>query len=56
VVAVSGYAQPDDVARARGAGFDDHLAKPVTRGSLQAVLASVAAAPGAAASGAAAPS
>jgi CheY-like chemotaxis protein len=28
LVAVSGYAQPEDVARAREAGFDDHVAKP----------------------------
>ena len=29
LVALSGYATPDDVARARAAGFDRHLAKPV---------------------------
>jgi signal transduction histidine kinase len=28
LVAVSGYAQPEDRARARQAGFDDHVAKP----------------------------
>lgn len=41
LIAVSGYAQPDDVARARSAGFDGHLAKPVTWASLQEVLASI---------------
>jgi CheY-like chemotaxis protein len=29
LVAVSGYAQPDDVARGKEAGFDAHLAKPL---------------------------
>jgi CheY-like chemotaxis protein len=28
LVALSGYAQPEDVARAAEAGFDAHLAKP----------------------------
>src|SRR4029079_1959377 len=28
LVALSGYAQADDVERARAAGFDEHLAKP----------------------------
>jgi CheY-like chemotaxis protein len=28
LVAVSGYAQPEDVARAQQAGFDEHVAKP----------------------------
>jgi CheY-like chemotaxis protein len=28
LVAVSGYAQPEDRARARKAGFDAHVAKP----------------------------
>ncbi len=39
LVAISGYARPDDVARSRSAGFDGHLAKPVTFASLQATLA-----------------
>jgi CheY-like chemotaxis protein len=29
LVAISGYAQPKDVAEALAAGFDEHLAKPV---------------------------
>ena len=41
LIAVSGYAQPGDVARAYSAGFDGHLAKPVTWASLQEVLASI---------------
>jgi CheY-like chemotaxis protein len=28
LVALSGYAQPDDIARATEAGFDRHMAKP----------------------------
>jgi CheY-like chemotaxis protein len=28
LVAVSGYAQPEDVEKAVGAGFDEHIAKP----------------------------
>ena len=28
LVALTGYALPEDVARAREAGFDRHLAKP----------------------------
>jgi two-component system CheB/CheR fusion protein len=30
LVALSGYAQEEDIARARAAGFDEHLAKPPT--------------------------
>jgi CheY-like chemotaxis protein len=29
LVAVSGYGQPEDIARTRDAGFDHHLVKPV---------------------------
>ena len=39
LVALSGYAQPEDRRRAAEAGFDDHVAKPP---SLGALLASVA--------------
>ena len=39
VVAISGYALPDDVARSVAAGFDRHLAKPVTLEQLAEVLA-----------------
>jgi two-component system CheB/CheR fusion protein len=38
LVAVSGYAAAEDVARARAAGFDVHLAKPVTLDRLRKVL------------------
>jgi CheY-like chemotaxis protein len=38
VVAVSGYAQPEDVARAVEAGFDTHVAKPPDPDKLAAVL------------------
>jgi PAS domain S-box-containing protein len=39
VVAVSGYAQREDVRRAAEAGFDAHLAKPLTLERLHEVLA-----------------
>ncbi len=39
LVAVSGYAQHDDVARARTAGFDAHLAKPVDVEALRRLIA-----------------
>jgi PAS domain S-box-containing protein len=41
LVAVSGYALPDDLARASEAGFDRHLAKPITLEQLSSVLAAV---------------
>ncbi len=39
LVALSGYAQPDDVARSAAAGFDRHLAKPLTAEKLHEILA-----------------
>jgi signal transduction histidine kinase/ActR/RegA family two-component response regulator len=48
VVALSGYAQPEDRARAAEAGFHAHVAKPPTLDALEALLASVAADRGAA--------
>jgi PAS domain S-box-containing protein len=39
LVALSGYAQPDDIQRAIAAGFDRHLAKPVDMAMLGRVLA-----------------
>jgi PAS domain S-box-containing protein len=41
LVAVSGYAQPEDVAMAREAGFDVHLAKPPSIEALERALAEV---------------
>jgi signal transduction histidine kinase/ActR/RegA family two-component response regulator len=41
LVALTGYAQPDDATRARAAGFDAHLAKPVSMEALERVLAGV---------------
>ncbi|HET9597017.1 MAG TPA: ATP-binding protein [Anaeromyxobacteraceae bacterium] len=38
LVAVSGYAQPEDVARAAEAGFDEHVAKPPDPGRLASIL------------------
>jgi PAS domain S-box-containing protein len=49
LVALTGYATPEDVARAREAGFDTHLAKPP---SIDAVERLVARAPAAGARGA----
>jgi PAS domain S-box-containing protein len=41
LVAVSGYAQPEDVEMAREAGFDAHLAKPPSIDTLERALAEV---------------
>ncbi|MDD3654259.1 MAG: hypothetical protein PHO01_08770 [Desulfotomaculaceae bacterium] len=38
MIALSGYAQPKDIARSMEAGFDDHLGKPVSIEMLQQVL------------------
>ena len=38
-IALSGYAGPDDVAQARAAGFDHHLAKPADLHAIYRVLA-----------------
>jgi len=42
LIAVSGYAQPEDVAMARESGFDAHLAKPPSIDTLERALAEVA--------------
>ncbi|HEX7370232.1 MAG TPA: ATP-binding protein [Rhodanobacteraceae bacterium] len=34
LVAVTGYGQPDDIARAKQAGFDEHLVKPLNAGKI----------------------
>jgi PAS domain S-box-containing protein len=39
LVALSGYALPEDVARAQAAGFDRHLAKPPSLEKLEEILA-----------------
>ncbi len=41
LVALSGYARAEDVARARRAGFDRHLAKPASLDEIDRVLASL---------------
>jgi two-component system CheB/CheR fusion protein len=41
LVALTGYALPDDQRRAAEAGFDHHLAKPVTSDEILQVLAAV---------------
>ena len=38
LVAVTGYGQPEDRARAEAAGFDAHLVKPVEFEELKAVI------------------
>jgi len=38
VVALTGYAGPEDVARSKQAGFDQHLAKPIAIRDLERVL------------------
>ena len=39
LVALTGYARPEDIEHAREAGFDSHLAKPVALAALQRVIA-----------------
>jgi len=39
LVALTGYAQPDDLQRAAEAGFDTHVAKPATAQAIQKALA-----------------
>jgi two-component system CheB/CheR fusion protein len=41
LVAVTGYGRSDDRLRAREAGFDDHLTKPVEFASLERTLAGI---------------
>jgi PAS domain S-box-containing protein len=43
LVALTGYAGPDDIERSRAAGFDHHLAKPPDMAQLETVLADCAA-------------
>ena len=38
MIALTGYGQPDDIRRARAAGFDAHLAKPLDLDALQAMI------------------
>ena len=40
LVALSGYAMPDDLERASEAGFDRHLAKPPSIEKIEEALAS----------------
>jgi CheY-like chemotaxis protein len=46
LVAVSGYAQADDLARAEAAGFDRHVAKPADPAEIERLLAAGADAAG----------
>lgn len=41
LIALSGYAAPEDVAKARAAGFDRHLKKPAGLDAIEAALAEV---------------
>ena len=45
LVALSGYGQPEDVRRAKQAGFDQHFAKPVDIDVLDRFIAASAGAP-----------
>ena len=38
LVAVTGYSQPDEVARAKEAGFDEHITKPPSVDKLRELL------------------
>lgn len=46
LIAVTGYGQDEDRLRARAAGFDDHLVKPVDLPALDRILAGASAASG----------
>ena len=41
MIALSGYGREEDRRRAREAGFDHHLTKPVDYGELQRLLANM---------------
>ncbi|MHB8127188.1 MAG: response regulator [Desulfitobacteriaceae bacterium] len=41
LIALSGYAQSDDIERSREAGFNTHIAKPVNLATLEKVLVEV---------------
>ncbi|MFT3914530.1 MAG: hypothetical protein QM704_10555 [Anaeromyxobacteraceae bacterium] len=41
LIALSGYARPEDVARAHHAGFDGHLAKPASLEAIEELLSSL---------------
>jgi CheY-like chemotaxis protein len=43
LVALTGYGQPEDRERARAAGFDDHVTKPLDLATLERVLGKAAA-------------
>ena len=43
LVAITGYGQPADVARATAAGFVEHLVKPLSPETLRVVLAKLTA-------------
>ena len=38
LIALTGYGQPEDIKRAKEAGFDEHVVKPVLPQELQAAL------------------
>ena len=42
LIALTGYGQPEDLRRARDAGFDAHLLKPVDPDALATVLSTLA--------------
>lgn len=42
VIAITGFGRPDDVERARAAGFHSHLTKPLNLNALSAVLEQIA--------------
>jgi CheY-like chemotaxis protein len=41
LIALTGYGQPDDIKRARDAGFDAHLLKPVDPDALARILKAI---------------
>jgi CheY-like chemotaxis protein len=41
LIALSGYAQPEDIERSKEAGFDLHLAKPPDQEALERAISQV---------------
>jgi two-component system CheB/CheR fusion protein len=56
LIALTGYAQPEDVRAAREAGFDDHVAKPASLATLEPLMRAPRAPRAATSGGGAAPS
>jgi CheY-like chemotaxis protein len=43
IIAISGWGQPDDIARSKAAGIDRHLVKPITLPQLREIIGELSA-------------